>query len=94
MERYYELFNEKNPLKLDDVPSILGDHGGRGTGIIQENIEDACPQGSDYTICVHGSRVQGLKTFHSSSFSSIAVPDKKRLYLAFGSPCECGYIPF
>jgi hypothetical protein len=104
MERYHELFQQKKPLKIEDIPSILGDHGGRGTGIIQENIEGACLQGSDYTICVHGGRMKGGEasnwslrapgSFHASAFSNISQPEKLTIYVAFGSPCEAGYVPF
>ena len=102
MERFHELFEEMKPLTLEMIPKILGDHGGRGTGLIREDIEGACPQGSDFTICIHGSRT--LKgpggshgtpgSFHAASFSNIEVPDQKKLYIAFGNSCEAGYVPF
>jgi hypothetical protein len=101
MERYHELFEEKKPLRLEDVPSILGDHGGRGTGLITENMEGSCLQGSDYTICVHGKLSSyewgeaGHKgSFHTNCWSCIHKPDERKMYIAFGNPCEADYIPF
>jgi hypothetical protein len=102
MERWHELFQMKKPLTIDELPSMLGDHGGRGTGAITEDIEGACPQGSDYTICVHGrpskghaGSTSGTKgSFHASSFSNISQPDKLKYWIAFGNPCEAGFISF
>ena len=101
MEQYHALFKAKKPLTLEKIPSILGNHGGRGTGIIRESIEGAIPQGSDYTICVHGGSAHGgggpageTGSFHSSGWSNISVPSKLKFYMAFGSPCEAGFIPF
>jgi hypothetical protein len=102
--RFHDLFEELKPLTLEMIPRILGDHGGRGSGQIREDMEGVCPQGSDYTICVHGSRIGKGKgalfggpttgSFHSSGFSNIEVPDQRKMYIAFGSPCECGYVSF
>lgn len=101
MERYHELFKIHKPLTIEKIPTLLGDHGGRGTGVVQEHIEGACPQGSDFTICVHGRRSLGTggtggtsTSFHSSSFSNISQPDKMRFWVAFGNPCEAGFVPF
>lgn len=101
MERWHALFEQKKPLSLEDIPSMTGDHGGRGSGLIQEHMEGACPQGSDYTICVHGGPSHGrggtsgtVGSFHASSFSNISQPDKLKFWMAFGSPCEAGYVPF
>jgi hypothetical protein len=101
MERYHELFQMKKPLKLEDLPSMTGDHGGRGTGLVQEHIEGACPQGSDYTICAHGTAGHGSEgpqgqsgSFHANAWSVIHVPDQRKMYMAFGNPCEAGYVPF
>lgn len=101
MKRYHELFEEKKPLTLRKMPSILADHGGLGTGVVGESIEGACPQGSDYTICAHGRRSRGgggtsgtETSFHSSSFSNISCPEKLTFWVAPGNPCEAGYFPF
>ena len=101
MERWHELFKIHRPLTIEKIPTLLGDHGGRGTGIIQEHIEGACHQGSDFTICVHGKRSRGIggtggtaTSFHSSSFSNISQPEKLRFWVAFGNPCEAGFVPF
>ncbi len=101
MERWHELFNQKKPISIEDIPSMAGDHGGRGSGIIQESIEGACPQGSDYTICAHGKPSHGrggtsgtVGSFHASSFSNISQPSERKFWLAFGNPCEAGYVPF
>ena len=101
MERYHKLFQMKKPLKLADIPSMTGDHGGRGTGIIQEHHEGSCPIGSDYTICAHGGPTHGEEgpagqtgSFHANAWSVINVPDERKMYIAFGSPCEAGYVPF
>ncbi len=102
MERYHELFQELKPLTLEMIPRILGDHGGRGTGLIREDMEGACLQGSDFTICVHGKRrLEGPGgshgtpgSFHAASFSNIEIPDQKKMYIAFGNSCEAGYVPF
>jgi hypothetical protein len=101
MERYHELFQMKKPLKLSDIPSMTGDHGGRGTGLVQEHIAGACLQGSDYTICAHGTAGHGSEgpqgqqgSFHANAWSVIFVPDQKKMYMAFGNPCEAGYVPF
>lgn len=106
MERFHELFEKYKPLKLEIIPTILGDHGGRGTGLVREDMEGACLQGSDFTICVHGSQIEKGATgstgttygtrgsFHASSFSNIQIPDKRKMYIAFGNACECGYVPF
>ena len=101
MERYHELFQMKKPLKLADIPSMTGDHGGRGTGIIQEHIEGFCPSGSDYTICAHGGRSRGIggtggtaSSFHSSSFGNISDPNKLTFWVSFGNSCEAGFVPF
>lgn len=102
MERYHELFAEMKPLTLEMVPKILGDHGGRGTGVIREDMEGACLQGSDFTICVHGAKTLKGRggshgtpgSFHAASFSNIEVPDERKMYIAFGNACESGYVPF
>jgi len=93
MERWHELYEKHKPLSLEKMPTLLGDHGGRGTGLIQEHIEGACPQGSDYTICAHGTRTKS-GSFHASHFSNISQPDKLKLWIAAGNPCECGFFPF
>lgn len=104
MERYHELFQMKKPLKLEDIPSMTGDHGGRGTGIIQEHMDGSGPIGSDYTICSHGGAGKSKNpeghphgqagSYHANAWSVIHVPDKLTMYMAFGSPCEAGYVPF
>ncbi len=101
MARWHELFQIHKPLTIEKMPTLLGDHGGRGTGIIQEHIDGACPQGSDYTICAHGKRSRGTggtggtaTSFHASSFGTIIQPDKGKFWVAFGNSCEAGFIPF
>ncbi len=101
MERWHELFQMYKPLTIEKMPTLLGDHGGRGTGLIQEHIEGACPQGSDYTICAHGKRSRGIggtggtsTSFHASSFGNISQPDKLTFWVAFGNSCEAGFVPF
>jgi hypothetical protein len=101
MERWHELFEMHKPLTIEKMPTLLGDHGGRGTGVVQEHIEGACYQGSDYTICVHGKRSRGTggtggtaTSFHSSSFGNISQPDKLKFWVAFGNSCEAGFVPF
>ena len=105
VERFHQLFQEKRPLKLADIPSILGDHGGRGSaGLIREWFKGAVPQGSPYTICAHGAKTPkrhgsfgGLRqkgSFHAHAYSNIEVPDIRTLYIACGNPCEAGYLPF
>ncbi len=101
MERYHELFNMYKPLTIEKMPTIMGDHGGRGTGIIREHLEGACPQGSDFTICAHGRASRGiggtsgvLGSFHATSYSNISQPAKLTLWIAPGNPCEAGYFPF
>lgn len=101
MERWHELFQMHKPLTIEKIPELLGDHGGRGTGLIQEQIEGACPQGSDYTICAHGSRSRGTggtggtaTSFHASSFGNISQPSKLKFWVAFGNSCEAGFVPF
>ena len=93
MERWHELYEAHKPLSLEKMPTLLGDHGGRGTGLVQEHIEGACPQGSDYTICAHGTRTES-GSFHASHFSNISQPSKLKLWIAAGNPCECGFFPF
>lgn len=101
MERHHELFEKYKPLTLEMIPRHLGDHGGRGTGLIRESIEGACPQGSDFTICIHGSMQATsaggshgtMGSFRACSFSNIEIPDLRKMYIAFGNACEAGYVP-
>jgi len=92
-QRYVELFEKKKPLNPEMCMELLGDHGGRGAGIVREEIYGAPPQGSDYTICPHGSG-NPEHGFHKIGTSYIIVPDRKTMYVAFGSPCQANYVPF
>ena len=101
MERYHELFKQHRPLTVEKMPTILGDHGGRGSGIVREYMEGACPQGSDFTICAHGRPSRGIGgtsgvagSFHASSYSNISDPARLTLWIAAGNACEAGYFPF
>lgn len=92
-ERYHELLQERyGKLTPEMVPVICGDHGGRGTGLIRNTIDGACLQGSDYTICVHGRKVNDA--YHASSFGILVVPDEKKMYVSWGSPCQAEYVGF
>ena len=103
MERYLELFKEKRPLTPEMCPELLGDHGGRGAGIVQDHIEGAKTLPSDYTICVHGKAItydlQSGKQisrpgYHGVGASHIMVPERNTLYECFGRPCQAGYAEF
>ena len=92
-ERFHELLKEYyGKLTPEMVPVICGDHGGRGTGLIRNTIDGAALQGSDYTICVHGSKVGDA--YHTSSWGAISVPDERKMYIAWGSPCQAEFVGF
>jgi isopenicillin-N N-acyltransferase-like protein len=103
MERYMELFAEKKPLTPEKCPELVSDHGGRGAGIVQDTIEGARPQPSDYTICVHGKAMRhdqishrklGQIGYHGVGSSRIIVPGRRTLYECFGRPCQAGFTEF
>jgi hypothetical protein len=103
MERYMELFAEKKPLTPEKCPELVSDHGGKGAGIVQDTIEGARPQPSDYTICVHGKAMRhdqishrklGQIGYHGVGSSRIIVPGRRTLYECFGRPCQAGFTEF
>jgi len=92
-ERIHELLIERyGSLTPEMAPVICGDHGGRGTGLIRNDVDGACLQGSDYTICVHGSK--NGDAYHTSSWGVVLVPDHKHMYIAWGSPCQAEFVGY
>jgi hypothetical protein len=89
VERYQELLEQFKPLTPGNSVKLLADHGGRGAS---PDLGGPYEGANDYTICAHGSKVGD--DFHSLFRSSIAVPSKKSIYVAFGSPCEAEFIQF
>jgi len=101
LDRFRELYSEKRPLKLSDIPLIQADHGGRGSGVLRQEFYGSPPQGSDFTICVHGRNtrpgniIQGVyPKFHMTCCAHIEDHDNLKMYMAWGSPCEAGYVPY
>lgn len=93
IERYHELIKQQNGrLTPEMVPLLCGDHGGRGTRVVHNYLDGAIPQGSDYTCCIHG-RKEG-NVYHASAFGVLLVPDQKKLYVSWGSPCQAEYVGF
>ena len=92
-ERIHELLEEHyGRLTPEMAPVICGDHGGRGTGLIRNDMDGACLQGSDYTICVHGSK--SGDAYHTSSWGVVLEPDLRRMYIAWGSPCQAEFVGY
>jgi len=92
-ERIHELLDERyGGLTPEMAPVICGDHGGKGTGLITNDVDGACLQGSDYTICVHGSK--NGDAYHTSSWGVVLVPDHKHMYIAWGSPCQAEFVGY
>ena len=92
-ERIHELLEERyGRLTPEMAPVICGDHGGRGTGLIRNDMNGACLQGSDYTICVHGSK--SGDAYHTSSWGVVLEPDLRRMYIAWGSPCQAEFVGY